>query len=197
MKKDRILPIFFFSLTLFLISFIFGYQLMSKKLNPKNISKINEKETDVPDHSDLEILSEDTRISPNTFIEERIHYMACDHVVTKVKLVENEFVNMTKSEFVEYLGDIYPNKRIISYSTNKITLGTTKNHLCENHYIVGEENGLIAVFKVGENGERILENVFTDYPISLLMEIDQEKIMEGIVVNSQEELSEILENFIS
>ena len=43
MKKDRILPIFFFSLTLFLISFIFGYQLMSKKLNPKSISKVSEK----------------------------------------------------------------------------------------------------------------------------------------------------------
>ncbi|MBU5314113.1 BofC C-terminal domain-containing protein [Tissierella carlieri] len=197
MKKDRILPIFFFSLTLFLISFIFGYQLMSKKLNPKDISKVNEKETDMSEHSGREILSEESRISPNTFIEERIHYTACDHVVTKVEVVEDEFVNMTRDEYTRYLDENYPNKRIISYSSNKITLGITKNHLCENHYVVGEEDGLIAIFRIGENGERLLEKVFTDYPISLLMEIDQEKIVEGIVVDSEEELSEILENFIS
>ncbi len=197
MKKDRILPIFLFSLTLFLISFIFGYQLMSSKLNSKDINKVSEKGTDMSNHFGLEILSEEIRISPNTFVEERIHYLICDHVVSKVKLVENEFVNMTRNEFTDYLGENYQNKRIISYSPNKITLGITKNHLCENHYIVGEKDGFIAIFRVGEEGERVIEKVFTDYPISLLMEMDQEKIIEGIVVDSEEELSEILENFIS
>lgn len=197
MRKYRILPIFFFSLTLFLISFIFGYQLMSRKLNPKDISKVNEKGTDMSNHLGLEILSEESRISPNTFIEERIHYTSCDHVITKMNVVENELVNMTRNEFTEYIGENYPTKRLISYSANKITLGITKNHLCENHYIIGEEKGLIAIFRIGENGERILENVFTDNPISLLMELDQQKLIEGIVVDSEEELSEILENFIS
>ncbi|OZV10696.1 hypothetical protein CIW83_18790 [Tissierella sp. P1] len=170
---------------------------MSKKLNPKSISKVSEKETDMSKHSGREILNEESRISPNTFIEERIHYTACDHVVTKVEVVEDEFVNMTRDEYTKYLDENYPNKRIISYSSNKITLGITKNHLCENHYVVGEEDGFIAIFRIGENGERIVEKVFIDYPISLLMEIDQEKIVEGIVVDSEEELSEILENFIS
>lgn len=197
MKKDRILPIFFFSLTLFLISFIFGYQLMGKKLNQNNLSKRNDNEIDMSENSGLEILSEETRISPNSFIEERIHYTACDHVVTKVEVVENQLINMTKNELSEYLSANYPNKRLISYSTNKITLGSTKDFLCENHFIIGEENGLIAIFRIGENGDRILDNVFTEYPISLLMEVDQKKIIEGIVVDSEEELSEILENFIS
>ncbi len=197
MKKDKVLPVFFFSLTLFLVSFIFGYQLMSKRLNPKDISKIDIKEKDILEHPEKEILGEGNRISPNTFIEERIHYMTCNHVVTKTNLVEDNMVNMTREEFIEYIRENYPDKKLISFSSSKITLGTTKNHLCENHYIVGEKDGLIAIFKVGENGERVLDNVLVDYPISLLMDIDQEKIIDGIVVDNEDELSEILENFIS
>ena len=198
MKKDKIMPIFLFSLTLFLISFVFGYQLMSKRINPQNnISQINQDRNHIQNNSDLEILKEETIITPSTFIEERIHYTTCNHITTKVTLVENEFVNMTKKEYAEYLENNYPTNKLIAFSSSKVTVGITKNHLCENHYIVGEENGIIAIFRIGENGERILDKIFTDYPISLLMEIDQQKIIEGIIVDSEDELSEILENFIS
>lgn len=198
MKKDKIMPIFFFSLTLFLLSFIFGYQLMSKKINPKNnISQINQDEIDIHHNSELEILKEETIITPSTFIEERIHYTACDHITTKVILAKDEFVNMSKKEYAAYLENNYPSYKLISFSSSKVTIGITKNHLCENHYVVGEENGIIAIFGIGEHGEKILEKIFTDYPISLLMEIDQQKIIEGIIVDSEDELSEILENFIS
>jgi hypothetical protein len=199
MKKDKIIPIFFFSLTLFLVSFVLGYYTMSRNLspNPNRIAKTTEEDIDIGDYPDLEILKEYDRISPNTFIERRIHYTDCDHVITKVEPASDEFVNMTKTEFTDYINNNYPSQKLISYASNKIALGIVKNHLCENHYIVGEENGKIAIFKVGENGEKILDKVFIDYPISLLMEIDQEKIVEGIIVDSEEELSEILENFIS
>ena len=43
----------------------------------------------------------------------------------------------------------------------------------------------------------VLDKVFDDYPISLLKEIDQKKLKEGIRVDSLEELSDVLENFIS
>lgn len=197
MKKDKILPIFLFSLVLFLASFILGYQLMDRNLGRNNTSKLDEEKIDIQKVSDSEILKEETRISPNTVMEERIHYTSCDHVITKLREVNNELVNMSREEFSDYIDKNFPDNRIISYSSKKITLGITKNHLCENHYIIGEEEGKIAIFKIGENGEWVLEKVFIDYPISLLMEIDQEKIIEGIRVDSEEELTEILENFIS
>ncbi|MBU5426415.1 BofC C-terminal domain-containing protein [Tissierella pigra] len=196
MKKDKIIPVFFFSLTLFLISFIVGYQLMGNKLNPQ-ISKMKEEQENIQDYSDLQILKEDIRISPNTFIEERIHHTTCNHVVTKVNESNDEFVNMTRNEFVDYLEENYPNKKLISFSSSNVTIGTTKNHLCENHYVVGEKDGSIAIFTINEDGERVLENILTDHSISLLMEVDQEKLIEGIVVDNEDELSEVLENFIS
>jgi len=197
MKKDKLMPIFLFSLALFLVSFIFGYQFMSKKLRSNNnISNIDMEKTS-EDYSDLQIIGEENIITPNTFIEERISYTACGHVLTKIKQVDDQFINMTKKEFTNFLDDYYPNQKLIAFSTRNIVLGVTKNHLCENHFIVSEEDGVIAIFKINENGEKILDKAFTDYPISLLMEIDQEKIIEGIRVDSEEELSDILENFIS
>lgn len=197
MKKDRLMPIFLFSLALFLVSFIFGYQFMARKLKSNdNISSIDREYKD-EEFSDLQIIGEENIITPNTFLEERISYTACGHVLTKIQLVDDQFINMTKKEFTNYLDEYYPNKKLIAFSTRNIVIGITKNHLCENHFIVGEEEGNIAIFKINENGERILDKAFSDYPISLLMEIDQEKIIEGIIVDSEEELSDILENFIS
>lgn len=198
MKNDKFVPIFLVSLILFFTSFILGYQLMKNQLEPNTqMAEINSEGNQDSDYLDLEILKEDKRISPNTFIEERIHYSACNHVITKTKQVEDEFVNMTRKEFEQYIENNYTNKRVISFSINKITLGVNKNHLCENHYIIGEEDGKIAIFKIDENGNRVLDSIFDDYPISLLMKIDQEKIIKGIVVDSEEELSNVLENFIS
>ncbi len=198
MKKYKFLPIFLVSLILFFISFTLGYQLMKNEVRSnRQISKLDSEKENSYNYSDLEILKEDSRISPNTFIEERIHYSVCGHIITKTRKVEDEYVNMSKKEFEEYIKNNYTNQRIISFSTNKIVLGINKDYLCENHYIIGEKDGKIAIFKIDENGNRALDNVFDDYPISLLMEVDQERIIKGIVVDSKEELSNVLENFIS
>ncbi len=198
MNKDKIVPIFFFSLTLFLISFILGYQLMGRKIDLDNsISQLSSEEINIHDNSDIEILSEDMKLTPNTFIEKRIHFASCNHVVSDVNLIESELVNMTKDELIHHLEYSSPSEKLISFSSSKVTLAISKNHLCQNHYIIGEHNGIIAIFSIDENGDRVLDKLFEEYPISLLMEIDQQKIKEGILVDSEEELSEILENFIS
>lgn len=199
MKRYKALPIYLFFLGLLMVSFIFGYKIMGNKLNstPNNVAEIKNKDSETLDYPDLEILAEYDKISPNTLIEERIHYSSCDHVITKVNSVEEELINMSKKEYQAYIEENSPNKRLISYSSNKITMGVVKNHLCEKHYIIGEKDGKIAIFKIGENGEKLLDKIFLEYPISLLMDIDQEKIINGIIVDSEDELSEILENFIS
>lgn len=196
MNRKKIVPIIGFSLLLLMISFTLGYQLMKTNLsdidnkNPTNIAENN-------DPSGVEIIREDNRISPNTFIEERIHFKACDHLVSNTHPSEVEIINMTKGEYEEHLRTTAPNLRLISFTNTKIVVWGERNHLCKNHYIIGEENGKIAIFTIGEDGQRILENVFTEYPITLLKAADQEKIIEGIIVDSKDELSDLLENYIS
>lgn len=197
MKREKFLPIFLLSVVLFFISFTLGYQLMQQSVNIAEKGKEGSEYDKEVNPSEIEIIKEEKVISPNTFIEKRIHYAPCNHVETKIEKADEECVNMNRNEFEKYLEDNYSNQRLISFSSSRITVGVNKDHLCKEHYIIGESEGKIAIFKINDNGEEVLDKVFEDYPISLLMEIDQERLKEGIVVDSEEELSNVLENFIS
>lgn len=193
MKINRFMAIFGFCIIFFVMSFYLGYQLMNLSIEDKDIAEEQNHTID----EDIEIVREENRISPNTFIEERIHYKDCGHVVSNSELAQNEVVNFTRGEYEEYLNTTYPNLRLISFSNVKIVVFGERNHLCQEHFIIGEQNGYIAIFNIDESGKRVLYKNFPDYPLSLLPDMDQDKLKEGIVVNSEEELSEILENFIS
>ena len=200
MKRNKFMIIFAFSITLFLFSFMLGYSFLGKSIEKdfaeKN-SSIRDKESEFRDYEDIQILKEEDKISPNTFIEIRTTYKECGHFISIVNAAEEEVINMDEKEYKEYLEDNYPNLKLISFSNEKIVIWGERNHLCKNHFIVGEEDGKIAVFKIGENGERILEKLFETYPISMLIPLDREQLIEGIVVDTEEELSDLLENFIS
>lgn len=180
------------AVVLFSLSFGIGYMLMERNIhNDITDNNIEKKET-----LDVEIVGEENIIGPNTFIEMRTNYKECGHVESEVELADDSIVNMTRDEYEEYLND-NTNYRLLSFSDTKATIWGERNHLCPNHYVVGENDGNIAVFSIDEDGNRVLERVFEDYHINLLQELDREKIVNGIVVDSQEELSEVLENFIS
>ena len=83
MKKLNGILIFLFCITLFLTSFIYGYKIMGNRVNKKPLITAKDQEESVIDSSDLEILKEEERISPNTSIEKRIHYNLCSHNITK------------------------------------------------------------------------------------------------------------------
>lgn len=192
MKKRNGLLIFAFCVVLFLGSFIFGYKMMSKSSNKEPLT-VKENSS----YSSLEILQEEERISPNTFIEIKINYKVCNHNIVKLFDHDDEVINMTEEQFREYMKENFPSVKIVSFSSKEVILTEERNHLCPNHYIIGESNGKVAIYKIDENGERYLYKVFNDYPISLFKEIDQRKLKEGIVVDSEEELSDVLENYIS
>lgn len=192
MKKYNGLLIFAFSLVLFLGSVMFGYNIMSK--NSKDDPLIVEQQGN---ENDLEIVQEKERISPNTFIEHKTNYKDCDHSIVKLFENKDEVVNMTEDEYMEYMEENFPNIKIISFSSKEIILIEERNHLCPNHYIIGQSDGNIAIYRTDENGDRYLYKTFKDYPIATLKEIDQQRLIEGIVVDSEEELSNVIENFIS
>lgn len=190
-KVDRMkLYIFLSAIAIFSIAFGIGYILMDRN-NHNDISRngINTSPKNV------EIVGEQNIITPNTFIEKRTNYRECNHVITEVELADDSIVNLSRDEYEEYLKDT--NYRVVSFSNTKITIWGERNHLCSNHYVIGEYEGNIAVFSIDEEGSRVLERVFENNHINILQEIDREKIINGIVVDSQDELSEILENFIS
>jgi hypothetical protein len=195
--NDRRKYVFALFFILFVISFGIGFFVMDNSLNKQKqqlVSDVNEINEEVPN---IEIVKEENRISPNTFIEERIHYKECGHLVSNVHLATDDIVNMTKEELVEHLYNTSSNLSLVTFSNVKVVLWGERNHLCKDHYVVGEENGKIAIFTISDNGERVLDKVFVEYPINILIDIDQEKLKEGIIVDSVDELSDILQDYIS
>lgn len=190
-SNKKYLYIVLSAVALFSISFGIGYMLMGRTVQDDITD--NDIESDPPN---VEIVGEENIITPNTFIEQRTNYKECGHVESEIELADDAIINMTRDEYEAYLKD-HTNYRLVSFSNTKVTIVGDRNHLCPNHYVIGESDGKIAVFRIDENGDRVLERVFEDHHINILQEIDREKIMNGIVVDSEEELSEILENFIS
>ncbi len=191
LRKNNGLIIFTLCFVLFLASFIFGYSMMKRATKDPSTAQKNS-HTD-----DVEIIQEEVRISPNTVIEVEINYKECNHSITKVVELDDIIINMTEEQYRKYIEDNFPNVRIVSFSSKEVRLVEERNHLCPNHYIIGEADSKVAIYKIDENGEKYVYKIFDDYPISLLKELDQKKLKEGIVVNSEEELSDVLENFIS
>ena len=211
MRRLPVISIVFVCILLLSIGTIMGYFFGVKNINqkpePNNDIVKNNDEADNSRNNDSKRIDpiddfelsqiEDDFVGPNTKILYTIIYLECNHNIEKTKYPEKDMINMTKNQFEEYINNNFPNWEVTSFSHDLITINIEKNHLCPNHYVIGEKDGKIAVYTINENGERRLDKIINNAPVSLLKEIDQKKLEKGIVVDSLEEVSEILENFIS
>ncbi|MTI47800.1 BofC C-terminal domain-containing protein [Sporosalibacterium faouarense] len=204
MKKKYIFTISILCVILTIIGFAYGYNLAGKRLNkdakPNTPNEELQGMLDKGDilSDDLPLIKRDENyISPNTTIEYVIYYLKCGDKVTKIGRPSNDIVNMNKEGFVALINRSHSNWRVVSFSTEKVVIEIDKDQLCPNHFVIGVEDGKIAIYKINEDGDKVLEKVLENAPISMLKATDQQKLKEGIIVNSEEEISDILENFIS
>lgn len=69
-----------------------------------------------------------------------------------------------------------------------------KNEFCNEHYMLKEKDGNIAIFKLDKNNnESFLED--TEIAIEYLAEEDLEKIKQGITIYTKKELNKTIEDF--
>lgn len=211
MKRASVVSTIILLVGLAAVGMFSGYYIGLKKVNEKpqppiedvrgNQGNIDEGKTNITkinDEKDYEAgLINEERIGPNTILEYVTYYTECNHETVETSELEKHMINMTKETFEGYIKGIHPKWEVESFSHEKVVIKIEKNHLCQNHYVIGEKNGKIAVFRIGENGEWIVERIYEDSPLSLLKQIDQEKIEKGIITNSKEELDDTLENYIS
>ena len=64
----------------------------------------------------------------------------------------------------------------------------------KNKYILREYEGVIAVYKINENGEEEQYDV-TDIAVNYLAQEDQENLRNGITAEGEESLNQLLEDF--
>ncbi len=161
------------------------------KLVEENIKKYQDEE-------DLKYTKiQDSTISPETNMVYKIVYKKCGHELVKRDKPLEDMVGLNRKEFESYAKDKLLDWKLSMYSKDEISLISEKNTLCTNHFVVGETGGNITIFKIDENGDRVIHRIFKDATISTVREENQERLKQGIVVESEDEAIQVLEDFIS
>jgi len=95
---------------------------------------------------------------------------------------------------LEDLLNNYPNWEIMDFSGTQVTMRTTLNTNSSQHYIIGEYNGLIAVYYEQAIDGIALKEI-TNIPVRSLPEKEQNAIREGIYVVGNDNLSRALSDY--
>jgi hypothetical protein len=203
MKKNKVFSLILACLIISLSSFFIGYYLIQGKGQEKPQKDIMQSELDEKkpedNDKDYEIATqpdEEELIGPYTVIEIITYYKECGHFISKVEKADSKIINMNEEEFKSYIHNINKDWRMVLFTHERVIIEEEREHLCPNHFIIGVEGDRIAIFKINEEGERVLYKI-VDVEITMLKEIDQEKLKKGIVIDSEEEIGDVLENFIS
>lgn len=203
MKKSWIIILV---VAIIIIGIISGLAIYNKNAKPKNniveneINKVSEKVTDECTEEyeelerqaklDIETNSSEEKISPNCLVTLKRYYNECQHTINEYIDVPQNLVNGTQED----LEKEYTNWEIQKYSSNEIILYREFDSDCGQHFILRNDNGKIAIYKINEEmQEEVYEK--TEISVEYLTETDKVEIQNGIRVNGVEELNQLLEDF--
>ena len=134
--------------------------------------------------------SKNIKISHNSIVVKNTLYKICNHEIRQTEAIPVELVNKEEKDIQQYNKDW----EIKKYSPTEVVLYREKDEYCDKHYVLRENNGVIAIYKIDDNNKETLrEN--TQIQTKYLPEIDLIKLKSGIYAIGEEELNSILEDF--
>lgn len=132
----------------------------------------------------------EVKASPNCLFEFKTYYKGCKHTTTKRESIPEELVNKTEIE----MQDRYKDYKIEEFTANNIVLYQEKEGICDEHYLLKENNGYIAIYKIDNAGKEILKEN-TQIVTTYLPETDKQNLKNGIKIIGKENLSLTLEDY--
>lgn len=155
-----------------------------------NISKENEIEENLFTN-DISVSSiEQEKISPNAVLILKKHYEECDHTIKEYAKIPEEYVNLNQEELAKKQEDW----QIEQFSKDEVTLIKNINSVCNEHYVLREKDGIIAVYQIHEDNTETLKEE-TGIAVEYLTDIDKLRLEEGIRIYGEEELNSTLEDY--
>ena len=195
MKKYTIITIITIGIILGFLTGIYIYkinQIKNKEIaqtnnyNKNNIESVNEANNE----NAIKTNSEEEKVSPNCTIILKVYYGKCNHIIEKKQTIEEAQVNMTEEEIKTKFSDWELQK----FTPTEIVLYKEVDEFCNEHYVLREKDGYIAIFKIDENNNETLIEI-TDIPTEYLTEQDLENIQNGITIYGKKELNKAIEDF--
>ena len=142
------------------------------------------------EHNTVTTSSKNIKISHNSIVVKNTLYKICNHEIRQTEAIPVELVNKEEKDIQQY----YKDWEIKKYSPTEVVLYREKDEYCDKHYVLRENNGVIAIYKIDDNNKETLrEN--TQIQTKYLPEIDLIKLKSGIYAIGEEELNSILEDF--
>lgn len=132
----------------------------------------------------------EVKTSPNCLFTFQTYYKECNHTVNERIDIPKECVNQTEEELQEK----YKDYMIKKFTSGEITFYQEKEGICNEHYIIKDNNGYVAIYTVDSFGKETLKET-TEIVTAYLPEADKIKLQEGIKANGQEELNSKIEDY--
>lgn len=130
------------------------------------------------------------KVSPNAMIVFNKFYKGCGHTIKNRENVTDKMVNLNRDEFEK----LYSDWKVIKFGSNEIELYKEFDGECNEHYLVKENNGFVAIYKIKSDGNIKLQKN-TEIALTCLPESDVNSLKEGVTLVGEEELNAYLENF--
>ena len=138
-------------------------------------------------------LLDQKKIDENTKLIFKNKYLKCGHESAEEVELPNSLINLTVRE----LSAFYPERKVESFESNVVILSTEIiDKKCPKHYILKEYNGKLGVFYQYPPHDSELHQII-DMNVEHFRQEDRGKLKNGIEINSDEELAQILEDFTS
>lgn len=184
-------------ITIFLVSFVCGYYIYKENTKndiPKQLSsQIAEKTGEKSGNTFSPSLMTSTieqKISPNATLVVKKYYKECGHTTKNYAEIPAEFVNLREEELKENLTAW----QIKGFSPDEIVIYQEAEGICDEHYIIKDEAGNVAIYSIDKNNNESLVEL-TEIAIQYLTEQDQINLQQGIIATGREELNSVLEDF--
>lgn len=191
---------FLFTATIFIIvlfGFVCGYYIykensklkVEQQLNPE-ISKSNIENNKKSRNEIIETNANEEKVSPNATLVIKKYYKECGHTTKDYAEIPEEMVNMKENEINKEI----PDWEIKGFSPSEVVIYKEVDGICDEHFVLREKEGNIAIYKINSNNEEILSEV-TEISTEYLTENDLAKLDQGIKAIGKEELNSILEDY--
>ena len=134
--------------------------------------------------------AKEEKTTPNTLLRFKTFYKKCEHTAIVNEEISEKFVNKTERE----LRESYKDWQIQKFSAKQVELYKEADGICNEHYIIKENNGYVAIYLLDSNEKEILQET-TQIAVAYLPQTDQVQLKEGIKVVGRQKLNATLEDY--
>lgn len=138
----------------------------------------------------IETANTEIKTSPNCLFTFQTYYKECKHTINEKQDIPKQDVNQTEEELQEKYRDFV----IKEFSPNEVTFYEEKEGICNEHYIIKDNNGYVSIYTIDSFGKEILKET-TEIVTMYLPESDKQSLKEGIKANGREELNALIEDY--